>query len=276
MSILTVGAGQQFSTIGDAIRASKDGDTVQVQAGTYVNDFATINTKITITAVGGMAHLLATVPPPDGKAIFTINASATLDHLEFSGAKVADANGAGIRYQNGDLVLTNCYFHDNENGILGNPAVTDTGSVTVRNSEFSHNGNGNGLTHNFYIGDVASVVVDNSYFHDSVVGHELKSRAYATTITNSRFQEGETGTGSYSIDTPNGGVVTIQNNVIQQGPQSENPAIIAFGEEGSLRPNSVLSVSGNTILNELSSPSVSAVWNATSSYARWPTTPSTA
>ncbi|HEY0205462.1 MAG TPA: hypothetical protein VGC15_15060, partial [Acetobacteraceae bacterium] len=63
MTILTVGAGQQFSTISAAVAASQDGDTVQVQAGTYVNDFATVNTKITIQGVGGMAHLVATVAP---------------------------------------------------------------------------------------------------------------------------------------------------------------------------------------------------------------------
>ena len=35
MAILTVGAGRQYTTIGAAIDASQDGDTIQVQAGTY-------------------------------------------------------------------------------------------------------------------------------------------------------------------------------------------------------------------------------------------------
>jgi len=265
MTILTVGSSQQFARIADAIAASRDGDTVQIQAGTYLNDFATVNTRITIQGVGGMVHLLATVPPPDGKAILTVNASVTMDHLEFSGAAVADANGAGIRYQGGDLTVTNCYFHDNQDGILGGGGAT--GSVTIRNSEFSHNGDGSGYSHNLYIGDVASLVIDGSYFHDSVVGHEIKSRAESTTITNSRIQDGPTGTGSYSIDVPNGGKVVIQGNVIQQGPNSQNPAIIAFGEEGNVHAGSSLTVTGNTILNDLASPSASAVWNATNAAA---------
>ena len=213
MTVLTVGGSQQFARISDAIAASNDGDTVQIQAGTYLNDFATVNTKITIQGVGGMVHLLATVPPPDGKAILTVNASVTVDHLEFSGASVADANGAGIRYQGGDLTVTNCYFHD------------------------------------------------------SVVGHEIKSRAASTTITNSRIQDGPTGTGSYSIDLPNGGKVVILGNVIQQGPNSQNAAIIAFGEEGNVHEGSSLTVTGNMILNDLQSSSASAVWNATSADA---------
>jgi hypothetical protein len=261
MSILNVGSGSQFSTVASAVAASHDGDTVQVQAGTYVNDFATINTRITLQGIGGMASLVATASPPNGKAILTTNTDVTLDHLELSGAAVPDENGAGIRYQAGNLVLTNSYVHDNQNGILGGGGAA--GSITIRNSEFAHNGIGDGHTHNIYIGDVASLVIDGSYFHDAVVGHEIKSRAERTTITNSRIQDGPNGTASYSIDLPNGGNALIQGNVIQQGPASQNPAIIAFGEEGGVHAGSSLTVSGNTILNDLDSRSATAVWNAT-------------
>ena len=87
MTILSVGTGQAYSTIAAAIAASQDGDTVQVQAGTYVNDFATINTRILIQSVGGMANLVATTPPPDGKAYFTTNTDVSLDHLAFSAGR---------------------------------------------------------------------------------------------------------------------------------------------------------------------------------------------
>ncbi len=259
MSILMVGAGQQYARIGDAVAASHDGDTLQVQAGTYLNDFATINTKITIEGIGGMVHMLATQPPPDGKAILTTNADITLDHIEFSGAQVADMNGAGVRYQGGSLTITNSYFHDNQDGLLANAAAA--GSITIRNSEFAHNGAGDGYSHNIYVGDIGSLTIDQSYFHDAVLGHEIKSRAERTTITNSRIQDGPNGTASYSIDLPNGGATLIQGNVIQQGPSSKNPAMIAFGEEGGLHAGTALRVINNTILNDLVSPSVSAVWN---------------
>src|SRR5438128_367393 len=103
MATLTVGAGQQFSTLSAAIGASHDGDTLDVQAGTYTNDFATIWTKISIVGVGGMVNLVATTPPPNGKAILTTETDVTLDHIAFSGAAVADGNGAGIRYEGGNL-----------------------------------------------------------------------------------------------------------------------------------------------------------------------------
>ena len=94
MPVLTVGLGQEFATLSAAIAASQDGDVIQVQAGTYTDDFAVINTKITIEGVGGMVHLVAATSPPNGKAILVTNTDVTLSNLEFSGAQVPDGNGA--------------------------------------------------------------------------------------------------------------------------------------------------------------------------------------
>lgn len=265
MSILSVGSGLQFSTIAAAVAAARDGDTVQVQAGTYVNDFVTVNARITITAVGGMAHLVATVPPPNGKGIIVTNTDVTLDHLEISGARVPDGNGAGVRYQGGALVMTNCHVHDNENGLLANPVAT--GRIAISDSEFAHNGAGDGYTHNIYVGRVASLTIADSYIHDAVVGHEIKSRADATTITGSRIVDGPTGTASYSIDLPNGGQALIAGNVIEQGPRSQNPAIVHFGGEGTAYPGSSLEITGNTVVNDLASASARLLLNQTATPA---------
>src|SRR4249920_430898 len=141
MTILTVGSGQQFATLAGAIAASHDGDTIYVAAGVYQNDFAIINTDISIIGVGGMAHLEATVSPPNGKAILVTNSDVKIDHLEFSGSKVSDLNGAGIKQQAGsNLVVTNSYFHDNQDGMLVSP--NSTGRLTIDHSEFAHNGAG--------------------------------------------------------------------------------------------------------------------------------------
>ena len=262
MATLTVGVGQQYQQIAKAIAASRDGDVVAVQAGTYVNDFATIYHKITLQGVGGMVKMVATVAPTNGKAILTTASDVTIDHFEFSGAKVADENGAGVRYDSGNLVVTNSYFHDNENGLLS--AADANGTITIKNSEFGHNGNGNGLTHNIYVSVIKQLTIQDSYIHDAVIGHEVKSRALNTTITGSRIQN-NSGTGSYEIDLPQGGNALIQNNLIQQGAGSSNPSIIAFGEEGKLNANSSLVVRGNIIVNDKANGV--AVWNATSGTA---------
>ncbi|HEX3484745.1 MAG TPA: FG-GAP-like repeat-containing protein [Micropepsaceae bacterium] len=256
MAVLTVGTNQQFSTLGAAIGASHDGDTIYVQAGTYTNDFSDINTKISIVGVGGLAHFVAAQEPSNGKGILVTNTDVSIDHLEFSGVAVSDGNGAGIRYQGGALTITNSYFHDNQDGILGNSAAG--GTVVIDHSEFGHNGAGDGYTHNLYINNIASLQISNSYIHDAVVGHEIKSRAIVTTLTNNRIDDGN-GTASYSVDLPNGGNATLQNNFIQQGPNTQNPSIVAYSEESAPMAGSQLTVSGNTIMNQAGS--VLGVWN---------------
>ena len=246
MATLTVGAGKQYSTIAAAVAATQDGDTVLVQAGTYTNDFATITHKITLQSVGGQATLVATTAPSNGKAILTIDTDAVIDGFGFTGAAVADANGAGIRYEGGNLTVNHSVFWNNQEGILG--AAFATGNITIENSEFSHNGDGSGYTHNIYIGAVNSLLVENSYFHDSVVGHEIKSRAANNIIINNRIDD-NLGNGSYSIDLPNGGRAVIQGNVIEKGVNAENYTTIAFGEEGAAA-GSKLVVTSNTIVDD--------------------------
>jgi hypothetical protein len=246
--ILTVGQGQQFPTIKAAIAASRDGDVLQVQAGTYTNDSAEINTKITLQGVGGMAKLVGTTKVSNGKGLLVTNTDVAIDHFEFSGATGGSNNAAGIRYQGGDLVVTNSYFHDNQNGILANPSAT--GTITIRNSEFGHNGYGDGYTHNLYVNNVAKLTIQDSYFHDAVVGHEIKSRATKTEITNTRIYDND-GAASYSVDLPNGGKAILKNNIIEQGPRSGNPNIVAYGAEGGLHADSSLTMTGNTVINDL-------------------------
>lgn len=265
--ILTVGAGQQYSTIGAAIAASQNGDTIQVQAGTYINDFATINDSITLEGVGGMVNMVCTEQIPNGKAILVTNGNDTINNFSFSGAQVApaDDNGAGIRWQAGNLVLNDDYFFNNEEGLLGGPSG---GSLTINYSEFANNGvsdptaAGYGYTHNLYVGNAAQVTINNSYFHGVNIGHEIKSRALNTTIENSVIEDGPSGTGSFDIDLPNGGNAVIQNNFIEKGALAQNSVSISIGEEGVSNPTTNLQFSGNTILNDLSSASSLGVRNA--------------
>ena len=53
MAVLTVGQGEQFSTIAAAVGAAGSGDTIDVNAGSYTDDFLTIEQNLTLQAVGG-------------------------------------------------------------------------------------------------------------------------------------------------------------------------------------------------------------------------------
>lgn len=247
MATLNVGTGQTYTTIAAAAAAAQDGDTVLVQAGTYVNDFVHVASRITLQSVGGMVNMVATIQPSNGKGILDTYADTTVDGFSFSGAAVRDMNGAGIRSNAGDLTVRNSVFFDNQDGIL---ATGSNNVITITGSEFSHNGAGDGYSHNIYVNKAKSLVIDNSYFHDSVVGHEIKSRALSTTITNSRIMDNAGGSGSYSVDLPNGGVATIRDTVIEKGPNTENQAIVHFGGESAPYAGSSLTMTGNTIVND--------------------------
>src|SRR3954469_18349530 len=56
-STLTIGPGKEYYTLASAVNASNDGYVLQIQAGTYTNDYATINKRIRIVGVGGLARL---------------------------------------------------------------------------------------------------------------------------------------------------------------------------------------------------------------------------
>ena len=127
--------------------------------------------------------------------------------------------------------MRNCYFHHNENGILAglNNPQSD---IVVEHSEFAHNGHGDGYSHNLYIGGVRSFTLRFSYVHHAVVGHNVKSRALTNHIAYNRIVDEADGRASYAIDLPNGGLSYVIGNVLQQGPATENDAIIAYGAEG--------------------------------------------
>jgi hypothetical protein len=253
MAILTVGPGQQFSTIEAAVTAAASGDTIDVQAGIYTNDFVGIFKNLTLQAVGGPVQMVETIQPPNGKAMIDeggAGISVTINGFDISGVTVPDANGAAIRYEGGALTLNNDYFHGNQNGLLGAP--DPNGTIDINNSEFAFNGvGGDGHTHNIYVGMIATLTISDSYFHDANVGHEIKSRAADTIITDSRIFDLQS-TASYSIDLPDGGDATITNNVIEQGPNTQNPSILAYNEEPDPNPNpgrSVL-IADNTVIND--------------------------
>ena len=247
MATLTVAPG---GSIQAAIDVAAPGDIVDVAAGTYGSQFLAISKSLTLEAIGGPVVLHATSSPPNGKAMIDAGGSGVtinISGFDVSGVAVGDQNGAAIRYEGGSLSLSNVYFHNNQEGLLG--ASDAAGSISIDHSEIANNGDGSGSTHNLYIGAIASFTLTNSYVHDAVVGHEVKSRAASNTITGNRIFD-NSGSASYSVDLPNGGNASISGNVIEQGPNTQNPFIIAYGEEGRSNPGTSFAISSNTIVND--------------------------
>jgi hypothetical protein len=250
-ALLRVGAGRKLTHPSAAARIARDGDIVEIDAGVYEGD-AAIWTQhgLTIRGVGGRAHLRANGAHAENKAIWVIKGSnTTLENLEFSGAVVSNRNGAGIRQEGAGLIIRHCYFHDNENGIL--TGENPDSDIVIEHSEFAYNGHGDGYSHNIYIGTVRSFTLRFSYVHRAIVGHNVKSRALKNVITYNRITDEGDGRTSYSIDFPNGGLSFVIGNIIQQGPATENDALVAHGIEGLKNPLNGLYLINNTLVNDL-------------------------
>jgi hypothetical protein len=258
-----VGASKTYTVPSAVAGLVSDGDTVDIDAGTY-SDCATWNkNNLLLRGVGGMAHLKDVVC--SGKGIWNFNGNnITTEYIEFSGAVNASLNGAGIRGQGGTFTVRHCYFHDNENGILCNDPVTGTSDVLVEYSEFGNNGNGDGYSHNMYIGTVKNFTLRYCYTHHAKIGHEIKSRAQNNYILYNRISDETTGTASRSIDLPNGGLAIIIGNLIEQGPNTDNSNIIGYGLEGLSNPApQQIYLVNNTIINDRSAGSFVNVQSGT-------------
>jgi hypothetical protein len=243
---LRVGPGQAFDSLGEAIAASKPGDTILLEAGVYESDYSTIGHPLTIKGVGGLARLKAVDPISNDKAILVVNADVVVENIMFTDARVPDRNGAGIRHESGDLVIRNSVFQNNENGILSAPNAA--ARLAIRDSEFIGNGHGDGQSHGIYVNQIARLDVQSSIFRDTNVGHHIKSRAQQTTVRDSILDDGQ-GDASYSIDLPNGGRAILEDNTLIQTSLSENPAMVAYGAEGDLHSQNSLLIKNNTFID---------------------------
>jgi hypothetical protein len=249
-SVLRVGPQRVLKRPSEAARIASDGDLVEIDAAVYEGDAAVWRQhRLTIRGVGGRARLRANGAHAEGKAIWVIKGNdTTIEGVEFSGAKVPDENGAGIRLEGAGLTVRDCYFSRNENGILtGRGADSD---VVVEHSEFAHNGFGDGRTHNLYVGQVRSFTLRHSYVHHAIVGHNVKSRAGRNEIRYNRIMDEKDGRSSYAIDLPNGGLAFVVGNLIQQGPRTENSTIVSYGAEGLQHPANELHFVNNTVVND--------------------------
>lgn len=259
--VLRVGPGRTYARPGLAAAAALDGDTIEIDAATYDDDIVVWRrNNLTLRGVGGRAHVRATRLIPftpgndqeNGKGIWVLSGrNTTVENMEFSGAAVVDKNGAGIRADGPDLTVCNSSFHHNENGILGGGD-----NVLIEYSEFAYNGGcepGYGCSHNMYIsGDTNRFTLRYSYSHHAKIGHAVKSRAKENHILYNRLMDEQTGTSSYTIDLPNGGLSYLVGNLLQQGPVTDNSAIVAYGAEGLSNLRNELYLVNNTFVNDRS------------------------
>ncbi|MES2839804.1 MAG: hypothetical protein V4794_05970 [Pseudomonadota bacterium] len=248
-----VGPGEEVRRIADAAQRAQDGDVVEIMAGDYRGDVAVWKQKrLTIRGVGGAARLFADGRGAESKAIWVIrHGDFDISNIDFIGTRVNDGNGAGIRFEGGNLLLRHCLFWDNQTGLLTSGSLPGTNStLRIVSSEFAYSEVKGRWAHNLYVGYIGKLTVESSYFHHASVGHLLKSRARVNEIRYNRFSDESGGRASYELNFPSGGDVRLVGNIVQQQRRTENGKMVSYGEEGYEWPNNTLKMVGNTFVND--------------------------
>lgn len=237
--VLEVGPQHDLKSPSAAAAVARDGDTVRIEPGQYIDCAVWRANQLTIAGTG--PGVVIATKTCQGKGLFIIGGrNVTVRNLTFTGARVPDANGAGIRAEGRDLTVERSRFIDNENGILAAPDPQST--IRIIDSEF--NGNGaciKDCAHGVYIGAVGLLRIERSRFLANRFGHHIKSRALVTQLIGNEILDGDKGATSYLVDVPNGGTVIMEDNVLEKGRLSQNPGTaIAIGAEGVKNPTTQL------------------------------------
>jgi hypothetical protein len=144
---------RSFDRLADAIESIGDSEgTIQIAPGRYADCGVQNAGRITfvareagtVTFDGGVC---------EGKATLVLRGrGAIVQGLRFTHTAVPDGNGAGIRLERSDLIVSNTQFIDAQSGIL--TAEDPVSSITIDRSTFSGLGKdprGRGA-HSIYIG----------------------------------------------------------------------------------------------------------------------------
>ncbi len=248
---LVVGPDEAIRTITEAAKLARDGDIVEIRPGEYRGQTAIwTQNDLTIRGSGKRPVLLADGKSAEGKGLWVIRGGRVrVENLEFRGVRVRDGNGAGIRFERGQLVIHRCAFIDNEMGILtGNsPDLT----LEISDSEFADAARHQvDLHHLLYVGAIGRFVLTGSRFSNGYRGHLVKSRARENYVRYNLLADGTGGRASYELELANGGIAYVVGNVFQKSDTADNAVLVSYGAEGPRWPDNALYFAHNTLIND--------------------------
>jgi hypothetical protein len=241
-------SGRGFDSLADAVAEIGGGTgTIVIAPGRYRQCAVQEAGRITyLAAARGTAILDGTAC--EGKAALVLRGrAARIEGLVFQNVRVPDANGAGIRLEDGDLTVSQSMFRNGENGILA--ANDHRGTIRVEQSTFSGLGQcpeDQGCSHAIYNSGAGALVVTRSRFERGTGGHYVKSRGARIEVTDCSFDDSQGRGTNYMIDLSNGATGLIARNVFVQGVDKENySAFISVAPEGVRHPSAGLTVTDN-------------------------------
>ncbi len=235
--------GDAVGNLEDASERLREGSVLEIGAGVYRTPLVVRTDGVRVV---GRGHVIFDAAVAEGKGTFVIKGrDSRIENIECRNVRVRDGNGACVRLAGRNLVLEQVYFHSSQQGLL---TGGDPGDVLIRDSFFERLGH-RGRAHGVYQGG-GTLAIDRSYVLGSGdQGHEIKSRAQQTTISNSVIAS-LTGKDSRLVDLPNGGIVSITDSTLQQGPNSTNRDMVGFALEKRPYRESALEMKRNLIILE--------------------------
>ncbi len=240
---------QQVPDLDTALQQLKNGDLLQIGAGIY-RQALTIN--VNDVTIEGLGNVIFESAAANNKAMFLLTGNnTTLKNLQCRNIQVSDGNGSCVRLEGKNLTLEHVYFHASQSGVLETSA--QGGTVYISNSRFEQLGYG-GQAHGIYLNSA------NLHFHRSQMiaskdaGHGIKSRGQSTIITESILATLGSDD-SRLVDISNGGELSIEDSILQEGKHSQNFQLIGFGLEGLKHLNNKVNLTRNLVLSDTEAPS---------------------
>jgi parallel beta-helix repeat protein/predicted outer membrane repeat protein len=206
-STLRVGPGEQYSGIQAAVNAAHNGDTVSVDAGTYVGN-VTINGKyITLTTSAGAVIQAGTAGPATvfiENVPFAPGVTMTLSGFTITAGSAGSGQGGGITAAfSADPIITGNNITGNRTAGYGGGIAAIFGSdPVIKNNTISHNGATQGGGGVFANGGSNPTIFGNTITQNSTSGANIPNGGSSG---GGIYVEGTTSTPIYP---------TIMNNTI--------------------------------------------------------------
>lgn len=240
--------GKSYTRLQDAVDAIGGGTgTIRFASMRFADCAVQKAGDITYAATVPGQSILEGVACQEKAALVLAGRSARIEGMVFSGLRVPDRNGAGIRLEKGNLTVSQSWFRDSEQGILGNNGPDN--SIVIDKTSFTRLGTcegSGGCAHSIYIGQYGSLTVTRSRFEQGTGGHYIKMRGARVSITNNSFDDSRGDETNFMIDLPNGSTGMIAHNWFVQGASKDNhSALIVIGATEKTRSSDGLTIADN-------------------------------
>lgn len=242
-----------YRSLQEAVNAIGDGEgTITFAPGLYRQCAVQERGRITFRAAQPGTAILEGKACEDKAGLVLRGRGSRVEGLIFRGYAVADKDGAGIRIEQGDLLVTNSMFLDSELGIMGGARQPGgprrvNQRVTIDRTTFSGLGRcrPDNCSHSVYLW-TGLATITNSRFEKGRGGHYVKLRTPVVAITGNSFDDSGGTMTSRMIDLPEGATGIIANNSFVQGARKDNASeMIAVRAEFMTYPSAGLIIRDN-------------------------------